>query len=357
MKNILIVGAGPVGLTCALELARQKQSVSIIEQKNEREHISKAIGINARSLHLLESADITPRLLAAGLKIQSMHMYYGMQQQITLDLALLPKPYNFMLALPQDQTEAILEARLQELGATVQRNTTLTSLTQDAEGVTVELAQAEQKQNIHYDAVIGADGAHSTVRKMIGQHFVGKTYPEHWSLADVRMDWPYGNAGGHGFTGTTGHVGVVIPMGGDRYRLVANHPDPFSILPKPYTIHDIIWQSNFSIGCRLVGNYQQGHVFLAGDAAHIHTPVGGRGMNLGIEDACILAQLLVNDQQAQYNTLRRPIGRKVVRMTDIFYRILSLKNPLGIWCRNHIVFPLLKTKTLQKKQLKEMVGS
>ncbi len=346
MKRILIVGAGPTGLTCAIELARQKHHVTIIEQKATREHISKAIGINPQSLKLLEASDVTPRLLAAGLQIKQMRMHYE-EKELSINLANLPQPYNFMLSLPQDQTEAILETRLNELGVRVQRETSLVLLTQQVGAVNVHLEHAGQRQQQQYDMVIGADGAHSTVRKQLDIPFQGKTYPEQWSLADVRMEWSYDNTAGHGFIAGPGHVGVVIPMIDDCYRIVSNHPKPFSILPRPYMIRETLWRSDFTIGCRIADTYQKDNVFLAGDAAHIHTPVGGRGMNLGIEDACILAKLIVENKQETYTSLRRPVGKKIVKGTDMVYGWLNANNPARIWLRDQCIFPLLKTKWIQ----------
>lgn len=356
MAKILVVGAGPVGLTCAVELARQQHVVTIIEQKAVREHISKAIGINSKSLHLLEASEITPRLIAAGVPLEKVHLHYAPQKELCINLKKLHDRYNFMLSLPQDRTEEILEHRLNELGIKIQRETTLKHLQQTTDKVTATIEKAGNTEEITFDFLVGTDGAHSVVRKQIGQEFIGTTYPERWNLADVRMDWKYDAKEGHGFVNAPGLIGVVLPIGPDRYRLVANHPNAFDILPKPYNIHEIIWQSDFSISCRIVKEYRVGRVFLAGDAAHIHTPVGGRGMNLGIEDACVLAQLLTNGGWENYSKLRHPVGKKVVHMTSQFYNVFALKSPLAIKLRNCILFPLMRLPFVQKKQIKEMVG-
>jgi 2-polyprenyl-6-methoxyphenol hydroxylase-like FAD-dependent oxidoreductase len=356
MAKVLVVGAGPVGLTCAIELVRQKHDVIIIEQNATREHISKAIGINAKTLQLLEASDVSPRLVAAGIPIQKVHLHYSPQKEICINLKKLPSRYNFMLSLPQDKTEEILEHRLNELGIKVQRETQLKQLHQSNDKVTATIETVGKTQEITVDFLVGADGAHSIVRKQLGQEFVGVTYPERWNLADVRMDWKYDAKDGHGFITAPGLIGVVLPIGPDRYRLVANHPNALDILPKPYNIHEIIWQSDFSINCRVVKNYQVGRVFLAGDAAHIHTPVGGRGMNLGMEDVCVLARLLTEGGWENYNKLRHPIGKKVVHMTSQFYNVFALKNPLAIKLRNCILFPLMRLPFVQKKQVKEIVG-
>ncbi|MFN7096727.1 MAG: FAD-dependent oxidoreductase [Gammaproteobacteria bacterium] len=356
MAKILVVGAGPVGLTCAIELVRQQHDVTIIEQNATREHISKAIGINSRSLHLLEAAGITPRLIEAGVTLEKVHLHYAPEKELSINFKALKDRYNFMLSLPQDKTEEILEHRLNELGVQVQRNTHLKQLTQTDDQVMGIIETAGQTREIVVDFLVGCDGAHSTVRKQIGQEFTGSTYPERWNLADVRMDWKYDAKEGHGFINAPGLIGVVLPMGHDRYRLVANHPNAFEMLPQPYKVNEIIWQSDFAISCRIVKQYNVGRVFLAGDAAHIHTPVGGRGMNLGLEDACVLAQLLTNGNWKDYNKLRYSVGKKVVNMTTQFYNIFALKSPLAIKLRNCILFPLMRLPFIQKKQIKEMVG-
>lgn len=355
MANILVVGAGPTGLTAAVELTRLGHTVRIIEQKPARESISKAIGINARSLELLEAADITPRLLAEGLKVKTSHMHYG-KHDLTLDLSKIPHRYNFMLALPQDKTETILESRLNELGVQVLRHATLTELIPQDNKVLARYTRDNNTWEMAADFVVGADGAHSLVRKLIKQPFFGRAYEEQWNLVDLRMDWPYSNTDAHAFIGTPGYVGVVIPMGDDRYRLVANHPNAMELLPQPHTIKQIIWQSDFAISCRLASSYQQDRIFLAGDAAHIHTPVGGRGMNLGIEDACALAQLIAADKWKNYSKIRRPAGKAVVEMTDKAYRLVAAKNPLKIFFRNHVLFPLMRLPFVQKKLLRDVSG-
>lgn len=356
MAKVLVVGAGPVGLTCAIELVRQKHDVIIIEQKATSEHISKAIGINTKSLHLLEAANITPRLIAAGIPIEKVHLHYTPRKELCINLKKLRNRYNFMLSLPQDKTEEILEYRLSELGVQIQRETKLISLKQTTDKVIATIEKNGSQEEVTIDFLAGCDGAHSIVRKQIEQDFVGVTYPERWNLADVRMEWKYDAKDGHGFISAPGLIGVVLPIGPDRYRLIANHPNAFDILPKPYKIHEIIWQSDFSISCRIVKNYRVGRVFLAGDAAHIHTPVGGRGMNLGIEDACILAELITKGIWEKYNELRYPVGKKVVNMTSQFYHVFAMKSPLAIKLRNCILFPLMRLPFVQKKQVKEMVG-
>lgn len=358
MQNTtLIVGAGPTGLTCALELARQKQPVIIIEEKPARETISKAIGINPASLALLEAANVTSQLIAAGIKLQSLHLHYTANKALDIHLNLANSHYNFMLALPQDETERILEQQLNKLGVSVQRQTRFIEFRQAQDKIIVLAQNQEHQQEWSVDFLVGADGAHSIVRKQIGSTFDGISLPEHWNLADVRMDWAYDNTAGHGFLLKPGHIGVVLPLGGDRYRLVANHPNAFDILPKPYTIKEIIWQSDFSISCRLANRFQQDHVFLVGDAAHTHTPVGGRGMNLGIEDACTLARLITQGQWQRYHSLRYPVGKHVVALTSYLYHILALKNPLAIVLRNHLLFPLMRSPWVQKKQVQMITGT
>lgn len=355
MANILVVGAGPTGLTCAIELTRQGHTVRIIEQKPARETVSKAIGINARSLELLEAANITPRLIAEGIEVKTSHMHYG-THELTLDLTQIPHRYNFMLALPQDKTETILESRLNELGVQVLRHATLAALTPQDDKVLAQYTRDNKTWEMNADFVVGCDGAHSFVRKLIQQSFDGKAYEEKWNLVDLQMDWPYGDTDAHAFIGAPGYVGVVIPISKNRYRIVANHPNAIELLPKPYTIHQIVWQSDFAISSRLAKHYQQGRIFLAGDAAHIHTPVGGRGMNLGIEDACVLAQLITENTWQNYDKLRRPVGKEVIKMTDKLYGLVAAKSPLKIFLRNHVMFPLMRLPFIQKKMLRDVSG-
>ncbi|MGB6977509.1 MAG: FAD-dependent monooxygenase, partial [Gammaproteobacteria bacterium] len=187
MKSILIVGAGPVGLTAAVELKRLGMAVRIIDKNSERTRFSKALAINPHTLELLESSGISEQLIAAGEKIQRLQIRDARALRLTLRIDLLKHRYNFMLLLPQSETEAILEENLQRLGVNVERKTELKNFTQDQQGVTAQILQQETLKECRVDYLLGADGAQSTVRHEAGIPFIGVTRSEEWQLADIRL--------------------------------------------------------------------------------------------------------------------------------------------------------------------------
>lgn len=353
--KILVVGAGPVGLTAALELARLGDDVTIIDKNSTHSQVSKAIGINPRSLDLLESSGVTKTLLDSGLKIQQFFIHCDHHEK-KLDISRIHHRFNFMIFLPQDQTEIILENALNGYGVTVDRQTEFLSLRQHDKHVSAQIKQAEEIYSEEFDFVVGADGAHSPVRKAIGASFIGGEYDSRWSLVDLVMDFPFKHDAGHSFLLPNGHVLAIFPIGHDRYRVIVNADDALAFLPQGCHVKQILWQSQFKLHHRLTDSYQSGHVFLAGDAAHVHAPIGGRGMNLGIDDACVLASMLHDDTWNNYSSVRFPVAKKVIRETDQAYHFLTMQNKLGIFIRNHVLLPLISIPYIQRKQLSSIAG-
>ena len=353
--KILVVGAGPVGLTAALELARLGIEVKIIDKNKTHSQVSKAIGINPRSLELLEPSGVTKTLINNGLKIQEFFMHCK-DKPYKLDISKIKHRFNYMIFLPQDQTEVILENALNHYGVTVDRQTEFLKLTQHDDNVSVQMNHQDEVFAEEFDFVIGADGAHSTVRKCIGASFIGEEYASNWSLIDLIMKFPFTHKAGHSFLLPHGHVLAIFPIGNDRYRVIVNADDALAFLPKGCEVKEILWQSNFKLHHRLTDAYQKGRVFLAGDAAHVHAPIGGRGMNLGIEDAAILAKMLHDNTWQNYSDARYPTAKKVLKETDQAYHFLTMHNNIGIFIRNHVLLPLITLPAIQRKQLTSIAG-
>ena len=333
VPDALIVGAGPTGMTAAIELVRRGRSVRIVDMGAGTTPHSNAVGINARSLELLEASGVSDRLLADGIKMERLvahDLSDGRDDPfLKVELSRIDHPrYRFVLGLAQSRTEAILLKRLSELGVTVEWRTELTGFTQDEDSVTATLKIADGDEAaaraVH---LLGADGAHSVVRKTAGIGFIGERYPEIWYLADLPIDWDRPETQLNAFTQAGGGMLFTICLGDGRWRAISNRADFRTMLPDGARTGTPVWTSEFHISCRLAERYANGRVFLAGDAAHIHPPAGGRGMNLGMEDAWEFARRLGAGELAGYSDARLKIGRNVVKQTDQFLRTFTLKNP------------------------------
>lgn len=323
--DVLICGAGPVGLTAALELTRRGFRPAIIDDDDGPSPESRALAIHPRTLDILEPSGVTERLLAAGNVIRGLILCLGAERRGTINLSRMPHRFNFILTLPQAQTEGILHQVLGEQGGQVAWRTKLKGLESRSGSYLYSVATPQGESVMEADMVVGADGAHSAVRDSLGLTFVGETEPDTFQLADVVLDdWPFAHDHGVLFLGDT--LCAYFPYREGEGRFVANHPDLFNRLPFQPKVKKVKWQSEFRISYRLVESYQRGNIFLAGDAAHIHSPVGGRGMNLGIEDAATLAWLIATRAAGRYTAMRHPIARSVLRMTGVQTSLLTSKS-------------------------------
>ncbi|MFI5546258.1 FAD-dependent monooxygenase [Streptomyces sp. NPDC051815] len=358
--DVLVAGAGPIGLTAAAELRRRGVSCRIVDKLPAPLPYAKAVGIQPRTLEIWDRMGMIRPVLDAAVPLRGQLTYVNGTEQPRIDLVLPPEvPYGFA-ALPQYEAERILADQLARWGTAVERGTELLSFRQDDEGVTCRLltpSGAEEELRTRY--LVGCDGAHSTVRKGLGLSFEGGALPEEFMLADVEVDWdlPHGytvRSMHHDDAGAVDDVLVCIPLpGSGRYRMSTRVPPELSaaapadagvahglqsgrgpgltdiqavldrLSPVPTTASTLRWSSVFRISHRIVDRYGQGRVFVAGDAAHIHPPTGAQGMNTGIQDAWNLAwklALAVADAAApglldSYDAERRPVGEEVVGRT------------------------------------------
>ncbi|WP_062225873.1 FAD-dependent monooxygenase [Aureimonas frigidaquae] len=351
--DILVVGAGPVGLSLALGLARHGVACRIIDRLVEPLPYCRAIGITPRTLEVAEAMGFARDMVDAGLWLTGMRSVvqgYPAQDRLAPNLGL---PYA-ELGLPQYETERILTSHLEAHGVRVERGLTLTALNQDSDGVDAVL-DGPQGGAARFSYVVGCDGAHSAVRKLAGIGFEGDAFPWPFMLGDVRIDWdlPYGHALRalrlHEDAPPDMFIAIPLPERG-RYRVSMMAPEALvgsggsdhgiqaemkgpslqdlqaiadDLLPGKPPLSDLRWSSIFKISMRLASRYRQGRLFLAGDAAHIHPPTGGQGMNTGIQDAFNLAWKLaaaVTGRAApalldSYEAERRPVGADVVART------------------------------------------
>lgn len=354
--DVLVVGAGPVGLAAASELLRHGLECRIVDRLEEPPQYAKAIGVQPRTLEVWEDMGLVGRALDEAIALRGQVVMVNGREAARLSLEVPDGiPFGFV-GLPQYTTERLLAEHLAGLGGRVERGLELQSFEQDADGVTSTLAGPDGTETVRSRYLIGADGAHSVVRKGLGLTFEGDAFPEEFMLADVEVDWsqPRGLAvrSMHQEDGVTDDVLVCIPLPGrSRYRismfvspdlatppdgqahgLLSDRPGPTlahvqavldRLSPEPATASTLRWSSVFRISHRLVDRYGAGRVFVAGDAAHIHPPTGAQGMNTGIQDAYNLAWklglaargLAADGLTDTYHAERHPVGEEVVGRT------------------------------------------
>ncbi|TAL38967.1 MAG: FAD-dependent monooxygenase [Alphaproteobacteria bacterium] len=359
-KKVLIVGAGTTGLTSAFELARRGIVPQVIDAKNEIAPTARATGVSVRSLELLEDSGVTPLLIAAGIKVKYAKITGEECKGLKLDFNDLPHKYNFLLCLPQNRTEAVMQKRFEELGGNVQYRTKLISLTKKKDGTIDAVMERDGKRLTEtFNAVIGADGVNSRVRQDMGVKLTEHVYPDKWSAAEFdSKDWPRSGDEIQYFLGKGGSFAVVVPLGGDRYRAVANTPDAMSCISVKHTVDKLHFNNAFAVSVRHVDTYQKGNIFLAGDAAHAYPPAGVQGgMNLGIKDACSLARRIAEDDTKGYTKERRKEAEATISQARMMVSIAGMKNAFMKSARNRTVAIATHIKAIKKQILKKSLGA
>ncbi|MFV0135970.1 FAD-dependent monooxygenase [Streptomyces sp. HMX87] len=349
--SVIVVGSGPTGLLLAGDLAAAGVPVTVVEKRPHRiSNLSRAFALHARTLEQLDARALAYELEAVGRPLDRLRLF----GRLTVDLRTLPSRFRHVLVIPQYEVEKALERRAVEAGVDFRHETAVTGLEQDTDGVTVEVrGPGGRTEALRAAYVVGADGMRSTVRDAVGLPFPGHSVIRSVVLADVKLAEPPGtlltvNAVGDAFA-------FVAPFGDGYHRVVGWHrgrnvPDSEPVdlaeikeitrlaLGRDFGMHDPRWMSRFHSDERQAPAYRVGRVFLAGDAAHVHTPAGGQGMNTGLQDAANLswklaavlhghaAPALLDTYQAE----RHPIGRAVLRSSGGIVRLAMAKRP---WTR------------------------
>jgi 2-polyprenyl-6-methoxyphenol hydroxylase-like FAD-dependent oxidoreductase len=360
--DALVVGAGPVGLTMAAELARHGVRCRIIDKAPQRTDKSKALVLWPRTLELLGNAGALEPFLQAGRKVVHARLFSNGRPLAALRFDGVPSPHAFALMIPQSDTEKLLDDHLQSRGIHTERGVELSGFRMTSDGVMAQLRHSTGAQETLQAAwLLGCDGAHSTVRHILGKDFAGVAEPNDWLLADVRLQGGIAPDEVRLELHSDG-VLALFPIGVDRFRIIADAgaaqgerpPDPSladvqRVLdqrgPGGIVAHDPLWLAGFRINERKVADYRSGRVFLAGDAAHIHSPAGGQGMNTGMQDAVNLSWklALVHAGRARerlldsYTTERSAVGEMVLRNAGAVTRLGTLRHPLAQRVRNTLV--------------------
>ncbi|BCF96306.1 oxygenase [Paraburkholderia sp. PGU19] len=353
---VLIVGAGPTGLAAAMSLARAQVPVRLIDKAQQADPHSRAIGIQARTLELLEQHRLVDRFLELGHRARTANLYSNGQRLTRLDFDPLQTRYPYLLFLDQSVTERLLTEHLATFGVQVERGVELTMFAQGSAGINATLQRADgHVETLHPSYMIAADGAHSAIRHRLGMSFAGKTFEQTFLLADIEADTGWSDDEFHIFASGAG-LAALFPMGKGRHRLIADHPTmparepaeaassgdpaPLASIPAPtldecrliaksrihypVELSDLSWSGYFHLNSRMVEQLRAQRVFLAGDSAHVHSPAGAQGMNTGIQEAFNLgwkiARVLKGDAPDRlldtYHLERHPIERDVLRQTS-----------------------------------------
>lgn len=355
--DVLIVGAGPTGLSLALSLAQAGCGFVIVDRIAAGANTSRAAVIHSNTLEMLEPLGVADTILEQAHIVPRFSIRSRDARLLTVDFTALPTRYPFTTMISQAVTEAILEARLGVLGHRVHRAFEVTDLAEGIDGVDATLRGPDGAvSRMRAGYVAGADGMHSVVRQAARIPFDGSAYEGSFVLADVTMDWGLARDEVNLFFAPDGLV-VVAPLPEGLHRIVATvgeaPPEPTvddvqRILDargprgEAARVREVAWGSRFRVHHRLARRYHQGRMILAGDAAHVHSPAGGQGMNTGIVDACVLGPRLAGivagrrDHKAldEYAALRRPVAERVLAMSNRMTRVATLRNPVLRAARN-----------------------
>ncbi|WP_328609506.1 FAD-dependent monooxygenase [Amycolatopsis sp. NBC_00345] len=350
--RVVIVGAGPVGLWLACELRLAGTPAVVLEGNRTPTRHSKALGLHPRTVEVLAMRGAEEPFLAEGMRVPAWH--FGMLPH-RLDFRALDTAFPFMLAIPQTRTEALLSQRAAGLGVEIHRGHTVTALSQNSEAVTLEVHGPDGTYLDTASYVVGCDGAGSTVRKASGIDFPGSDAHYHGFLGDVTLDRPPAQPG------TTYHTEqgalVVAPIPGGRFRVTGfdpAHQEPDAELTMAelravtervtgtdFGMRDPVWLSRFGNATRVASTYRAGRVLVAGDAAHMHFPAGGVGLNVGIQDAMNLGWKLAaclqgragDDLLDSYHLERHPVGTALSELTLAQTELITTTSAEGMALR------------------------
>lgn len=383
MPDVLVVGAGPTGLTAAAEAVRHGLSVRIVDVNDHRSIHSKALVLHSRSLEVFTDMGFVEQVLESGREFRALNVYAGDKALTRIDFRAIDWQdaiYPFWLSIPQSDTERLLEKHLADLGVQVERRTRLTALTQQGDRIQATLTRVGDAGEVVSEEVaevpwlIGCDGAGSSTRKLCHIPYEGTEEEDLFILGDVQLEWAQAVDEGFNFMSADGIL-LVVPLPQPKsYRIIAHMPDLAvgqapeitlellqSLMDRRTStsarLHDLAWSSSFSVKNLMAANHRLGRVFLAGDAAHIHSPVGGQGLNTGIQDAYNLIWKLALVHAGtgseklldSYEVERHEVAEATIKKVSFATRVVTLKHPISRTLRNQLAAMLINTDAVQKR--------
>ena len=351
--DVLIVGAGPTGLTLAAQLLARGVRTRIIDKYTGAPRLSRAVGTQPRTLEMLETMGILDRFLDVGHVVHRVNLYSGKRRMLQIDHAYCGSHYPFELQLPQELTERLLLGRVHELGGVVESGTELTEFVDDGHVVSATVRDLlGRSRTVSAGFLVGCDGAHSRVRRLLELSFAGQPYPWEFWLADAEIDWRGRSDEVHVFSRRNGLPLACIPITSRLWRLSLPMPEGVCAgaptlgeiqrlvdqrSPWPITVSTPETLTTFRCQIRSTSTYRRGRALLAGDAAHIQSPVGGQGMNTGMLDAANLSwklALVVTGRADDslldiYGQERIPAAAAVLAFSDRMVSIATMRSWKG----------------------------
>lgn len=381
-SDILIVGAGPSGLALASVLAKAGVSFRWIDKNSGRSKESKALGVQAGTLEAVEefcSPDLAARMVERGFPVRKAFFHIDELPAVCVPLRGLPSRFDFLLILEQSETERLFEENLAQLGVAVERNTELLSVADERGRVRCRIRASGKESEFSVRYVVGCDGAHSVVRHQGNFTFAGNSYEGEFALMDCRVEWPWEHGTIRTFISGKGGVAVFPLRREGFYRLILISKQPMGggtnfsleelrewlerLAPPGIRVSEPVWSTRFRLHHRLTEHFRNGNLFLTGDACHIHSPVGGQGMNTGIQDAfnlgSKLAAVLKNGADPAllngYEAERLPAAKKVVAGTDLIFRnAIRPENLFLRFVRRSVARNLMRNSWVQRKVFRVM---
>lgn len=360
---VLIVGAGPTGLAAAMSLSRAGIPVRLVDKTAKPSPWSRAIGIQARTLELFEQHRLVEPFLELGHRARVANLYSNGQRIARLDFDPLQTRYPYLLFLDQSQTERLMTEHLGTLGVHVERGVELLSFREGSASLQAMLRHPNGgEESIRPSYIIGADGAHSTVRHALDIGFAGKTFEQTFLLADLHADTEWPDDEFHIFASGDG-IATLFPMRDGRARLIADCRTPPSgnehdaptleecravierRIHHRVSVSNLVWSSYFHLNSRMADTLRSGRIFLAGDAAHVHSPAGAQGMNTGIQEAFNLGWKIARTLAANapdrlldtYHAERHPIERDVLRQSSFMTQMAGAEHGPMALIRDHVM--------------------